>query len=215
MAAGTSAAAFKRNRLCIGTGSLKLYAESGYRNLPNPAAFSYTHANMKWLILIVGGIVLLVGLVAAIGAMLPRAHHATRKARYRVAPDALFAVLMGPPDWRTGVKGFGVLPEQDGHKRWWEQDTHGQKITYELVEARPPERLVTRIAGQGLPFGGTWTFEIAPAAGGSEVRITEDGEVYNVIFRSLARFVFGYTSSIEGYLRDLGAKFDERVATQP
>src|ERR1039458_7555376 len=62
---------------------------------------------MKWLILIVGGIVLLVGLVAAIGAMLPRDHHATRTARYHVAPDALFAVLMGPPDWRTGVKSFG------------------------------------------------------------------------------------------------------------
>jgi hypothetical protein len=171
---------------------------------------------MKWLFLIVGGIVLLVGLVAAIGAMLPRDHRATRKARYHVAPDALFAVLMGPPDWRTGVTSFAVLPEQDGRKRWWEQDTHGQKITYELVEAKPPERLVTRIAGAGLPFGGTWTFEIAPVAeGGSEVRISEDGEVYNVIFRALARFVFGYTSSIEGYLRDLGVKFDDRVEIEP
>jgi hypothetical protein len=171
---------------------------------------------MKWLLLIAGGIILLVGLVAAIGAMLPRDHHATRKARYHVAPEALFAVLMGPPDWRTGVKSYGVLLERDGRKRWWEQDIHGQKITYELVEAKPPERLVTRIADGRLPFSGTWTFEIAPAAGGgSEVRITEDGEVYNVIFRSLARFVFGYTSSIEGYLRDLGVKFDDRLVIEP
>ena len=189
---------------------------SEFRNLPNLAAFSYTRANMKWLLLIVGGIILLVGLVAAIGAMLPRDHHATRTARYHVAPDALFAVLMGPPDWRTGVKSFGVLPEQDGRKHWWEQDTHGQKITYELVEAKPPERLVTRIADGGLPFGGTWTFEISPTAGGgSEVRITEDGQVYNVVFRALARFIFGYTASIEGYLRDLGVKFDDRVTIGP
>jgi hypothetical protein len=171
---------------------------------------------MKWLLLIAGGIILLVGLVAAVGAMLPRDHHATRKARYHVAPEALFAVLMGPPDWRTGVKSYGVLPERDGRKRWWEQDIHGQKITYELVEAKPPERLVTRIADGRLPFSGTWMFEIAPAAGGgSEVRITEDGEVYNVIFRSLARFVFGYTSSIEGYLRDLCVKFDDRLVIEP
>ena len=69
-----------------------------------------------------------------------------------------------------------------------------------------------RIADQGLPFGGTWTFDIAPAAdGGSELRVTEDGEVYNVIFRFMARFFFGYTSSIETYLRDLGAKFGQPV----
>jgi hypothetical protein len=171
---------------------------------------------MTWVLFIAGGLVLLVGLVALVGAMLPRDHHVTRKARYHIAPDALFAVLMGPPDWRTGVQSFGVLPEQDGRRRWWEQDTHGQKITYELVEAKPPERMVTRIAGLGLPFGGTWTFEIASApGGGSEVRITEDGQIYNLIFRAMARFVFGYTSSIEGYLRDLGVKFDDRVVMEP
>jgi len=170
---------------------------------------------MKWVLYIAGGLVLLGGLMAMIGALLPRDHHASRKARYRVAPDALYAVLMGPPDWRTGVKSYGVLPEQDGRKRWWEQDTHGQKVTYELVEARPPERVVTRIADRGLPFGGTWTFEIAPVeGGGSELRIHEDGEVYNTIFRFMARFFFGYTSSIEGYLRDLGVKFDEAVTIE-
>ena len=57
-----------------------------------------------------------------------------------------------------------------------------------------------------------WTFEIAPVSGGgAELRITEDGEIYNVIFRFMARFVFGYTASIERYLRDLGAKFGQGV----
>ena len=92
---------------------------------------------------------------------------------------------------------------------------HHQKIVYELVEARPPERLAVRIAGQGLPFGGTWTFHITPlAGGGSELRIDEDGEIYNLIFRFMARFFFGYTASIEGYLRDLGAKFGEPVSIE-
>jgi hypothetical protein len=167
---------------------------------------------MKWVFYIGAGIVVLVGLMAVIGAMLPRDHHATRKARFRVAPDALFAVLMGPPDWRTGVKSYGILPDQDGRKRWWEQDSHGQKITYELVESRPPQRLVTRIAQPGLPFGGSWTFEIAPLPdGGSDLRIREDGQIYNVIFRFLARFVFGYSGSVETFLGDLGAKFGETV----
>jgi hypothetical protein len=165
---------------------------------------------MIWVLYGVAGLVLLVGFIAAAGAMLPREHHATRKARFRVAPDALYAVLMGPPEWRTGVRSYGELAAEDGRKRWWEEDTHGQKITYELVEATPPERLVTRISGRGLPFGGSWTFEIMPASGGgSELRIREDGEIYNVIFRFLARFLFGYSGSVEGYLRDLGVKFGE------
>ena len=170
---------------------------------------------MKWVVLIGGGLVVLVALMALVGAMLPRDHHATRRARFHAAPDALYAVLMGPPDWRTGVKGFGVLPDQDGRKRWWEQDTHGQKITFELVEAKPPERVVTRIAEAGLPFGGSWTFEIAPVAGGgAELRIREDGEVYSVFFRFMARFVFGYTASIETYLRDLAVKFNDQVTIE-
>jgi hypothetical protein len=170
---------------------------------------------MKWAIIVVGGLMLLVAVMALVGSMLPRDHHATRKARFHVAPEAIYAALTGPQDWRTGVKSFGALPDQDGRKQWWEQDSHGQKITYEIVEAKPPNRLVTRIAQAGLPYGGTWTFEIAALPeGGSEVRITEDGEVYNVIFRFMARYIFGYTGSIETYLRDLGAKFREPVAIE-
>ena len=166
---------------------------------------------MKWILLTLAAIVVLVGLAALVGAMLPLRHHASRKARFRASPEALYAVLAGPPDWRTGVKEFGVLPEEGGRKRWWEQDDHGQKVTYELVEDMPPRRMAVRIAGLGLPFGGTWTFDISPVAGGSELRVSEDGEIYNVIFRFLARFAFGYTGSIETYLRDLGVKFGEPV----
>ena len=170
---------------------------------------------MKWILWIVLGLVILVGMAAAIGAMLPLRHHATRKARYKVAPDALYAVIAGPPDWRTGVKSFGVLPEQDGRRRWWEEDTHNQKVTYELVEAAPPSKLAVRIADAGLPFGGTWRFEIEPVSGGgSELRIHEDGEIYNVLFRFMARAFFGYHASIEGYLKDLAAKFGEAVTIE-
>ena len=165
---------------------------------------------MKIVLIIVGLLVLFVIVAAVIGAMLPQKHHASRKARYRATPEALYAVIAGPPDWRTGVKSFGVLPEKNGRKQWWEEDTHRQKITYELVEDAPPRRLATRIVEPGLPFGGAWTFEIAPAdGGGSDVRITEDGEIYNVIFRFMARFFFGYTASIETYLRDLATKFGD------
>ena len=167
---------------------------------------------MKWLLWIGGGLVAAVGLMAAIGAMLPVRHHATRRARYKAPADAVYAILAGPPDWRPGVTSYGALPEEGGKRRWWEQDRHGRRVTFELAEARPAERLRVRIVDTGLPFGGSWTFEIAPdLEGGSELRVTEDGEVYNVIFRFMARYFLGYTTSIEAYLRDLGAKFGQPV----
>ena len=164
---------------------------------------------MKWVILIVGLIALAAALMSALGAMLPVKHRASRKARFRQPPQTIYAVVAGAPDWRPDVKASGPLPDANGRKRWWEQDAHGKKIAYELIEDAPSRR-VTRIAGDNLPFGGTWTIEIAPASPtDSEVRVTEDGEIYNVIFRFLSRFVFGYAGSIEAYLRNLGAKFGE------
>src|SRR5262249_57135376 len=106
--------------------------------------------------------------------------------------------LAGTADSRAGVKRFGVRPEVAGRREWWEEETHRQKITFEEVEARPGAGLVARIADRTLPFGGTWTFDITPDPdGGSELRIREDGEVYNVIFRFMARFIFGYTSTMD------------------
>src|ERR1035441_6963593 len=107
---------------------------------------------MKWIILIGAAVVLLAAAVALIGALLPRAHRATRQARYRQKPEAIYFALAGPVDWRSDVKASGNLPDRDGRKQWWEQDTHGQKIAYELVEDKMPSRRVTRIAEKNLPF---------------------------------------------------------------
>jgi len=40
----------------------------------------------------------------------------------------------------------------------------------------------------------------------TEVTITEDGEVYNPIFRFMSAYVFGHTATIEQYLTDLESR---------
>jgi hypothetical protein len=82
-------------------------------------------------------------------------------------------------------------------------------IPLETVISQPPAKLVVRIADPKLPFGGTWTYEITPIATGSSLRIREDGEVYNPLFRFLSRFVFGQSTTIETYLKSLAKKFGE------
>jgi hypothetical protein len=58
---------------------------------------------------------------------------------------------------------------------------------------------VTRIVDE-TAFGGTWTMEITPTPSGSRLTITERGEIYNPVFRALARFVFGYEGTIASCL---------------
>jgi hypothetical protein len=50
--------------------------------------------------------VLLAGLVLLVGATLPPRHHASSRARFQVTPETLYALVAGPPDWRSGVKQF-------------------------------------------------------------------------------------------------------------
>lgn len=169
---------------------------------------------MKWILIVVGCLALLVALVALVGSLLPVKHVATRAARLHQPPAAIWAAITGVdafPSWRTSVKKIERLPDHQGRPSWREVDNHGQAVPFEIEEWVPSQRFVTRIADPRLPFGGSWTYEIRTADGGSELRITENGEVYNPIFRFLSRFVFGHHATMDAYLRALGQKFGERV----
>jgi hypothetical protein len=161
---------------------------------------------LKWLLRLIVALVASVLLMVAIGASLPQKHVASRSVSLRQSPEAVWKLITGPPDWRPDVRSSQALPAREGHRVWQETDKHGQTITFEEVESTPARRLVTRIADPNLPFGGTWTYEITPTAQGCALTITENGEVYNPIFRFVSRFVIGHTSTIDAYLKALTAK---------
>jgi hypothetical protein len=134
---------------------------------------------MRWIIWIVVSLVAVVGAIALIGFFLPVGHEASRSAEFNKPPDQVFALVSNPGTYQS----------------WWE----GARVKSEVVESVPPTKLVTRVVGE-TQFGGTWTIQIDPTATGSRMTITERGEIYNVLFRALARFVFGYTSTMESCL---------------
>jgi uncharacterized protein YndB with AHSA1/START domain len=161
---------------------------------------------MKWLLISLFVLIAAIVLVILIGLSLPKQHVASRSATFRQSPEAVWAAITGPPTWRPDLKSYEDLPTRNGHRTWRETDKHGQAITYEAVESTPPKRLVVRIADEKLPFGGTWTYEIVPVAEGSSLTITENGVVYNPIFRFVSRFIIGHASTIEAYLQALAGK---------
>jgi hypothetical protein len=166
---------------------------------------------MRWLFLLAGAIALLILIVVLVGLILPKAHHATRMARFRQPPEAVFALISGPQDWR-GIESH-ELPADGGPRKWREQSGR-RSITFEEAASNPPHLYKSTIADKNLPFSGTWTWEIAATPDGCTCRITEDGEVSNPIFRFISRFVLGHTRSIDGYLNALGNKFGEPVTIE-
>ena len=159
--------------------------------------------------LIVLGVLAAIGLaVVGVGFTLPVKHRAVSEAKFRQAPAEIFAVITDTknfPAWRPSVQKVELLPDSAGKKRFREIGSDGD-ILYEVQQAVPNERLVTRIADPSLPFGGSWTYELIPNAEGTTVRITEDGEVYNPVFRFVSRFVMGHNSTMDRYLRDLAKR---------
>ena len=134
---------------------------------------------MKWLLWTIAALISVVGVVALIGYFLPVAHQASRSAEFNKPPDAVFALFADVTNYQS----------------WWD----GVEVKSEVVERVPPARIVTKIVGE-TQFGGTWTIDITPEPAGSRVTITERGEIYNVVFRTLSKFVFGYTGTMESCL---------------
>lgn len=166
---------------------------------------------MKIALYAVVVLVVLVAVVFTIGWFLPVGHVATRSAAFARPPQDLYAAVSDVakyPQWWSELSQVEMLPSRSGRIRFREHMSTGP-VVMEVVESVPRSRFVTRIDDPDQPFGGTWTFEIAPDAGGTRLTVTERGEVYNPLFRFLSRFVFGYTGTMESFLQALGAKFGQ------
>jgi hypothetical protein len=165
---------------------------------------------MKIALIVVGVLVLLIVGVVVIGALLPKRHVVARSARFKASPEKLYALIEGDQGWRPDVKACEVFT--DGGKQFQrETSTHGETILYELQEARPPLAITRRIATEKLPYGGSWSFTLEPGNGATTVRIIEDGEVYNPIFRFVSKFVLGQTATLDAYLKAMGKAMGEDV----
>jgi hypothetical protein len=168
---------------------------------------------LRWIITVLAALAAIVIAVAVVGALLPAEHVARASITLQQPADSVWAVVrdLGDyPSWWSDVDAMERLPDREGHETWT-QKMDGEDLPLMVVESEPPARMVTRIAGQDLLFGGSWTQEIEPAPEGCTVTVTEAGEVYNPIVRVVARFIIGHHRTIESYLRALSQRFGEEA----
>jgi uncharacterized protein YndB with AHSA1/START domain len=167
---------------------------------------------MRYVLIALGVVGALILIILVTGLLLPVRHRATRETTYHRPAADIFRAIDTPADfprWRTGVSRIEVLPARDGKASYREVGKDGS-IVYEVERSVPDSLLVTRIADRSLPFGGTWTYSMVPKGDSTTLRIVEDGEVYNPVFRFVSRFVMGHTSTIDQFMRDLGKHLGEK-----
>ena len=162
---------------------------------------------MKIVLIVVAALIVAVFVIAA---LIPKHHTASVSRVVRGAPADVYAIIRNAanaPQWRKDVTRVEILDAT--HFR--EHAKYGI-VTYEIVEDKPGIRYVTRIADKNLGYGGSWTYQFAPDLGGTLVTITENGEVTNLFFRFMSRFVFGYEGNMKKVLAALAARLDSRSA---
>lgn len=169
---------------------------------------------MKWLLVIVGVLVVLLLVVVIIGYLLPREHVATSSIVIHQPPETVWMVvrdLGNAAEWWEQVTKVERVDDPEGREVWCQHLKTGP-LPLVVMQDDPPRRLVTQInVPDDAAFGGTWTYEIAPVADGSRVRITEAGFINNPFFRFMAVVFFGMHGTMDGYLTALGRRFDEDV----
>ncbi len=171
---------------------------------------------IRIVLIVVAVLLVLVALVWIAGAFLPKEHTVTRSARIDASPEKVFALITDAPSypsWRTGVTSVDMQTSTNGKMRWKEKGKDGE-IEFELTEMISPTQVVVTIVSENLPFGGRWVFALEPDGTGTRLRVTEEGFVKPPPFRFLARFVFGYASTMEGYLRDVGKRFGQEAKVE-
>lgn len=151
-------------------------------------------------------LVVAVGLViTGLGWLLPANHQATVSAQLPAPPAAVFRYIEEVeryPVWRPDVERVEILEPTEGRTRFREHGAFGP-IVFRIERVDAPTFLQVKIDDPDQPFGGTWTYVLVPDGEGTRLTITEDGEVYNPLFRFLSRFVFSQTATMTTYVEHL------------
>jgi hypothetical protein len=159
----------------------------------------------RWVLYIALSIAVLLTVVVLAGFAIPKGHRASRTVTLSAQAHAVFDAVtdfIRYPEWRRDVKAMVVEGQGGVGTTLWETGPNGT-IPFRVEAHQPPSRLVLRIADSSLPFGGTWTYELKPAQGGTELTLIEDGEVSNPIFRVMRKLFFSPYGTIDTYLADL------------
>ena len=170
---------------------------------------------------LVGAVALLLLVCYVAGSRMPREHRTQLTTVLRSNRATVWAALTDYPSmprWWPAVKSIRMEKLADGTELTWNTDKHGQEIPFRTGESKANEKLVRVIAKDDLPFGGTWTYELADTpGGGTKLTLTEDGYIKPPIFRAIAKWFLGLDTTMKDFLTHFEAHLSaiERKDSKP
>jgi len=166
---------------------------------------------MKILTRIALALLVLAGCAYLYALSIPASQTNTRTITLKQTPEAIFALLsdfQSMPKWNRNMEKIEILPPIDGKEATRQTFKGNMQMTIVTSTSNPPTQLVRSMGDIGGPFVGSWTYDITPAAGGSEVALTEKSEMKNPFFRLMVK-LFGPTKYMDEHLEDLAKHFGE------
>lgn len=160
---------------------------------------------MRVLILSALVVLLLAGLVLAIGWLLPPVREGRAERVIAAPPGRILAVIADVEaqlDWRPGLRR--VTRTAAG---WQEETARGERIDF-VVEEMGETRVRLRFASDA-GYSGSWEAMLSGETGGTRVAVLERAEVPSPIGRILSRLLFDPGDFATTYLEQLRARSEE------
>lgn len=166
--------------------------------------------------IVLAGVLSILGLLAVFvlvlfvgGSQLPRDHVASIEFLVRTGRAETWRALTdytAMPTWWPAVKAIRTETLPDGTVLTWNLDKRGREMAFRTGATREAELLERIIVGETLPFGGTWTYELADAPdGGTRVTVTERGFVNPPFFRAVMKWFIGETATMRDFEKHFSA----------
>ena len=163
-----------------------------------------------WIFLAIAVVVAFV-LVPQLGGMLLSEHHIiSSRMLLSESPESVWRAisdLAATPDWYPNVVSEERLTDREGHQVWRERYHNGEARILETVESCPPYRLVR--AAIESDARESLEFDLQPTATGTELRITESGDIPNPFMRFVSKYLMGHFRAMNNYETALALRFDE------
>ncbi len=165
---------------------------------------------MKKVLTILGYVLTAGALMFGIGLMRAPQHTLRVASTIRVSPEDLWTTFTNGDRWAEWVPGIDTARPRSSHdgNPVWRIDGDWGNADVEIVAVREPYDIDAIIRGER--FSGKWTIRTDPVPVGSQLVITEHGEIENPFFRGLAFFGDSTTEMVE-LIEALGKLYSVRV----
>ena len=161
---------------------------------------------MKYILIVLGVILLIPAIAWIIGMALPQSHNVTIFQQFNISAEGIFMKITDIrnfPEWRSNVERVEFLNENERNPLWREYYSNEDPLSFRIIDQEESRSLTTEIADENLPFGGRWTYTLESEGESTLLTITENGEVYNPIFRFVSTYIIGHDTTIKQYMADL------------